>query len=198
MEKIIFSNYSERNEFLKYMYWDLNFSNNLNGTSWYNKSQELFHGIRLHIAKIRLFREISDEHMNDHWIKTEIIGRDIHKMISMKASKWTINKKLFTAQVESWLKNFPNSSVLYTVLSDDYKPYREAFMSLHKLSKPKEISKFIENDSEFCNMIFVQIMKVLADQLSDRHVNTKNATSTMILEPIYEKLLATLERLYKE
>lgn len=96
--------YDKRYEFLRELYFSLNFSD-LKGTQWYNKCLELFPTIRWHIAKIRLFREISEDVMNDHWIKTEILA-DIFKMISMKLPKWSIDNELFIDQAEKWQKTF--------------------------------------------------------------------------------------------
>ncbi len=56
----IILSYDKRYEFIRDLYFSQNFSD-LKGTQWYNKCQELFPTIRLHIAKIRLFRKISED-----------------------------------------------------------------------------------------------------------------------------------------
>lgn len=185
--------YDKRYEFIRDLYFSQNFSD-LKGIGWYNKCQELFFTIRLHIAKIRLFREISDDHMNEHWIRTEILC-DIFRMISMKLPKWSIDNHLFIDQAEKWLQYFSDSSVFTEVSSDDYYEYRTKFMSLHGLQKEKEILGYIKSESECCDKVFVSIMTVLANHLSNKSVNTKKATAIDIIEPIYKKMETELRTL---
>ena len=192
----IILSYNKRYEFIRDLYFSQNFSD-LKGTQWYNKCQELFFTTRLHIAKIRLFREISEDVMNDHWIKTEILA-DIFKMISMKLPKWSIDNHLFIDQAEKWLQYFSDSSVFTEVSSDDYYEYRAKFMSLHGLKNEKEILGFIKSESECCDKVFVSIMTVLANHLSNKSVNTKKATAIDIIEPIYNKLETELRTLLQE
>ena len=188
--------YDKRYEFIRDFYFSQNFSD-LKGTQWYNKCQELFFTIRLHIAKIRLFREISDDHMNEHWIRTEILG-DIFRMISMKLPKWSIDKDLLINQAEKWVNTFSDASVLKVVLSEDYDEYRSKFMSLHGLKNEKEILGFIKSESECCDKFFVSIMTVLANHLSNKSVNTKKATAIDIIEPIYKKMETELRTLLQD
>lgn len=192
----IILSYNKRYEFIRDFYFSQNFSD-LKGTQWYNKCQELFPTIRLHIAKIRLFREISDDHMNEHWIRTEILG-DIFRMISMKLPKWSIDNHLFIDQAEKWLQYFSDSSVFTEVSSDDYYEYRTKFMSLHGLQKEKEILGYIKSERECCDKVFVSIMTVLANHLSNKSVNTKKASAIDIIEPIYKKMETELRALLQE
>ena len=192
----IILSYNKRYEFIRDLYFSQNFSD-LKGIGWYNKCQELFPTIRLHIAKIRLFREISEDVMNDHWIKTEILA-DIFKMISMKLPKWSIDNNLFIDQAEKWLQYFSDSSVFREVCSDDYYEYRTKFMSFHGLQKGKEILGYIKSEREYCDKVFMNIMTIFANHLANKSVNTKKATSMDIMEPIYNKLETELRKLLQD
>ena len=189
----IILNYDKRYEFIRDLYFSQNFSD-LKGIGWYNKCQELFPTIRLHIAKICLFRKISEDYMNNHWIKTEILA-DFFKMISMKLPQWKIDKDLFIDQAEKWLRTFSDDTVLKAVLSQDYDEYRSKFMSFHGLQKQKEILPFIKSEREYCDKVFMNIMTIFANHLANKSVNTKKATSMDIIEPIYDKLEVELRTL---
>ena len=175
----------------RYDFLNSNFSE-FAGTQWYKACKTLFQTLRLHLAKIRLFREISEDYVNNHWIKTEIINY-ITDMIDFKKSNWTVDKQLLLSQAKLWLDSFENSSVLVRLMKDNYKPYIKAFMTLHNLKKEKEILKFIEADSKLCDDTFISIITTLAEALSNKKLNTKKSTSADFMYYIRYNIINTVQ-----